>query len=144
MLIIAFPDFRRVRIACYCGVISLWTTAAIANDFPTVDRVRFVQECMALENSTKFETLYACSCTLDKMAAEMNYDEFVQADSYMRMRNMRGERGGLFRDSDERARTVRKHFHDVKTRAEASCFPKQSMTNSGSPGNSPENSNKIQ
>ncbi len=141
---IAFPNFHRVKIACCYGAIALWATAATANDFPTLERVRFVQECMALENSAKYETLYACSCTLDKMAQEMDYDEFVEADSYMRMRNMRGERGGLFRDSDDRARTVRKRFHDVKTRAEASCFPKQLMTNSGSPGNSPENSNKIQ
>jgi len=93
-------------LACYCSVIALWSTAAVANDFPTLDRVRFVQECMALENSTKYETLYACSCMLDKMAAEISYDRFIEADSYMRMRNMRnmrGERGGLFRSSDERA-----------------------------------------
>jgi hypothetical protein len=141
---IAFPDFQRVKIACCYGALSLWATAAAANDFPTLERVRFVQECMALENSAKYETLYACSCTLDKIALEMNYEEFVQADSYMRLRNMRGERGGLFRDSDDRARTVRKNFQDVKTRAEASCFPKQSMTSSASPGNSPENSNKTQ
>lgn len=130
--------------ACCCSVIALWSTAATANDFPTLDRVRFVQECMALENSAKYETLYACSCTLDKMAAEMNYDEFVEADSYVRMRNMRGERGGLFRNSDERARTVRKHFHDVKSRAKASCFPQQSRSSSGSSANSAGDSTKIQ
>jgi hypothetical protein len=141
---IHFPNFQRVKIACCYGALSLWSTAAAANDFPTLERVRFVQECMALKNSAKYETLYACSCTLDKMAQEMSYDEFVQADSYMRLRNMRGERGSLFRDSDDRARTARKNFQDVKTRAEASCFPTQSMTSTASPGNSPENSNKIQ
>lgn len=138
------PGFLRIKIACCCAAMTLWSSAVTANDFPTLDRVRFVQECMALKNSAKLETLYACSCTLDKMAEEMNYDQFVEADSYVRLRNMRGERGGLFRDSDDHARTVRKNFHDVKTRAEASCFLKQSMTNSGSPGNSPDSSNKIQ
>ena len=96
----------------------------VANDFPTVDRALFIQECMALENSEKYETLYACACTLDKIAAEMSHEEFVEADSYQRMRNMRGERGGLFRSS-QRAREIRKHFSDVKTRAEAVCFSQQ-------------------
>lgn len=129
-------------LACYCSVIALWSTAAVANDFPTLDRVRFVQECMALENSTKYETLYACSCMLDKMAAEISYDRFIEADSYMRMRNMRGERGGLFRSSDERARNVRKHFLGVKARAEASCFSLQSRSHSDA-GGSPEKAGKM-
>ena len=140
---IVFPNFQRVKLACCYGALSLWATTAAANDFPTLERVRFVQECMALENSAKYEILYACSCTLDKIAQEMSFDEFVEADSYMRLRNMRGERGGLFRDSDDRARTVRKNLQDIKTRAEASCFPKQSMTSSASPGTSPESSNEI-
>lgn len=103
---------------------ALFATEALANDFPTVDRALFIQECMALENSHKYETLYACACKLDKIAAEMSYKEFVEADSYMRMRNMRGERGGLFRGG-KRARTIRKHFSEVKTRAEVACFSQQ-------------------
>ncbi|MGI9285631.1 MAG: hypothetical protein ACR2P1_09595 [Pseudomonadales bacterium] len=97
---------------------------------------------MALENSKKYETMYACSCTVDKMAAEISYDKFVEADAYMRMRNMRGERGGLFRSSDERARNVRKHFLDVKARAEASCFSLQPRSQASSESSSPNNQGK--
>ena len=89
-----------------------------------MDRALFIQECMALENSQKYETLYACACTLDKIAEEMSYQEYVEADSYLRMRNMRGERGGMFR-SGKQARNLRKHFSDVKNRAEAACFSLQ-------------------
>ena len=140
----AFPD-RHIGLACCYGVLALCApSAAIANDFPTIDRVRFVQECMALRNSIKYETLYACSCTLDKIAAQINYDEFVEADSYMRMRNMRGERGGLFRDSDDHARTVRKRFHDVKAQAEAGCFSLQSKSSVDAGTGSQDNVGKIQ
>jgi hypothetical protein len=111
---------------------TLFATAAAANDYPTTDRVLFVQECMALENSVKYETLYACACTLDKIAAEMSYTEFIEADSYLRLRNMRGERGGLFRNSDDRARTVRQRLQDVKVRAEAQCFFKHSGSTAAS------------
>lgn len=128
-----YLNFHRTAIAFSCGAIALFcVTNAVANDFPTIDRVRFVQECMALENSQKYETLYACSCTLDKIAEEMSYDEFVAADSYQRARNMRGERGGLFRNSDDRARTTRENFSDVTARAEADCFSLQSRPKSNS------------
>lgn len=78
---------------------------------------------MALQNSYKYETLYACACTLDSIAAQMSYSEFVEADSYVRMRNMRGERGGLFRGTDQ-AREMRARFYDIKDQAEAACFPR--------------------
>ncbi len=141
----AFAD-RHIRIACCYGAMALCaaSTPALANDFPTIDRVRFVQECMALRNSIKYETLYACSCTLDKIAAQISYDKFVEADSYVRMRNMRGERGGLFRDSDDHARTVRKRFHDVKARAEAGCFSLQSKSSAGAGKSSSNDAGKIQ
>ncbi len=77
---------------------------------------------MALKNSRKYETLYSCACTIDKIAAHLSYDEFVEADSYVRMRNARGERGGLFRSSDK-AREIRKRYFNIKDQAETACFP---------------------
>jgi len=124
-------NFNRIAIASFYGTVALLCSSqAISNDFPTIDRVTFVQECMAIEKSRKYETLYACSCTLDRIAADLTYDEFVAADSYARMQNMRGERGGLFRNSDDRARTARKDYSEIKARAESECFSLQSRTKS--------------
>ena len=105
----------------------LLTAQVVANDFPTLDRALFVQECMALKQSQTYETLYGCSCTLDKIAAEMSYNEFVEADTYVRMRNTRGERGGLFRGA-ERAQSKRQRLLAVKSQAEAACFAKSIST----------------
>ena len=124
MLPIIFPTFRHAGAVLYCLPLMLAATDLVANDFPTVDRALFIQECRSLENSAKYETLYACACTLDKIAAELSYKEYVEADSYWRMRNIRGERGGLFR-SGQRAREIRQHFSAVKTRAKAVGFLQQ-------------------
>ena len=86
---------------------------------------------MALKHSHKYETLSACACTVDNIAEQMTYDEFVQADSYVRMRNMRGEKGGLFRGSDQ-AREIRKQFSEIKREAEAACFINQVQQESSS------------
>ncbi len=107
------------------GSLFFYCTAAVAeNDFPTLDRVQFVYECMALKGGENYTNLYGCSCTLDKIAQAMSYSEYVEADSYMRMENMRGERGGLFRNSSEKARGVRKKFLQIKGQAERACTVK--------------------
>ncbi len=127
---VVFSVSRYAKAVLYSIPFVLFVEQALANDFPTVDRALFIQECMALENSHKYETLYACSCKLDKIAAEMSYREFVEADSYQRMSNMRGERGGLFRSGNKQARDIRKHYSQIKTRAEAACFPQQTSPHS--------------
>ena len=140
---VAIPVFRYVKAVLYGIPIAVLSTAALANDFPTVDRALFIQECMALENSHKYETLYACACTLDKIAAVMSYKEYVEADSYQRMRNMRGERGGLFR-SGKRARDIRKNFSKIKTRAEKACFSQQVRQQSNLAANGSVKTENIQ
>ena len=117
---------RRTFIILYSTFLLALAPMSVANDFPTVDRALFIQECMALQHSYKYETLYACACTLDNIAAQMSHSEFVEADSYVRMRNMRGERGGLFRSSDQ-AREIRSRFYAIKDEAEAACFPRQPL-----------------
>lgn len=102
----------------------LVTGVVTANDFPTITRALYIQECMAREHSNSYETLYSCVCSIDKIAKNMSYDEFIKADSYMRMRNMRGERGGLFRGNPT-ARKIRKKFNEVKSKARTSCFSLQ-------------------
>ena len=101
----------------------LLSHAAFANDFPTLDRALFIEECMAVKGSRNYETLYGCACSLDKIAAKMNFEEYIEADSYMRMRNARGERAGMFRT--KKARGIRKNFEEIKANAEKSCFSQQ-------------------
>lgn len=90
-----------------------------ANDFPTVDRVEFVFECM-YRHESKQEFLYKCACVIDAVAREMKYDDYLAASSASRYRDMGGERMGLFRDAPEVAAQVRKYQATLK-KANAQC-----------------------
>ncbi len=48
-----------------------------ANDFPTVDRVLYVQECMKTNPGPSYEMVNKCSCALDALAREVKYEDYV-------------------------------------------------------------------
>ena len=58
-----------------CGL--LFAAAASANDFPTVDRVLYVQECMRAHPGPNYEMISKCSCALDRLAGEVKFDDYV-------------------------------------------------------------------
>ena len=69
----------------------------------------------------KYETLYSCTCIIDKIADKIAYDEFVEAEVFLQLRSTPGERGGLFRDPDRASLLVRK-ISDLTEVAKKSCF----------------------
>jgi hypothetical protein len=101
----------------------LWVTCAHAdtrvNDFPTLARVEYVQECV---NRTGGDAnhIYQCSCVVDRIAAAMSYDEFVEASTYARYSTLPGEAGGIFRDTDD-AKKKAKTFRSVEADAFRAC-----------------------
>ncbi|EIJ43744.1 hypothetical protein BegalDRAFT_2916 [Beggiatoa alba B18LD] len=95
-----------------------------ANDYPTIDKVNYVFECMALHGGESYENMYQCACTIDEIANKMSYDEYTKADTLARLLQARGERAAIFRDPPE-AKALRKKFADIKTVAEKRCFINQ-------------------
>src|SRR4051794_24936023 len=74
--------------------------ARAANDFPTLARVEYVQECINRTGGDR-NHMYQCVCVVDRLAEAMSYDEFVEASTFARYSTLPGEGGGLFRDTDE-------------------------------------------
>ncbi|MEO5695935.1 MAG: hypothetical protein ABIQ60_02235, partial [Burkholderiaceae bacterium] len=72
--------------------------SAHANDFPTVDRVLYVQECVRQHPGSEFEMTSKCSCALDALAAELKYEEYVTMSTIGKAMSIGGERGGAIRD----------------------------------------------
>ena len=102
----------------YGALLLLAAAAAHANDFPTLARVEYVQECV---NRTGDRThIYQCSCVVDRIAEAMSYDEFVEASTYARYSTLPGEAGGIFRDTDE-AKKKAKLFRTVEADAYRAC-----------------------
>jgi hypothetical protein len=99
----------------------LSTGAAHANDFPTVDRVLYVQECMRVHPGPPFEMTNKCSCALDTLAKEVKYDDYVTMSTVANAMSIGGERGGAIRDAPSLTPQA-KRFRELRSKAEAACF----------------------
>ena len=93
---------------------------ALSNDFPTQARVEYVLRCMDANGGQSYDTLYACVCSIDRIAEAFSYEEFSQAETFALLRSTPGEMGGVFRDPD-RARELQKKYAETVAAAEASC-----------------------
>ncbi len=101
--------------------------AAPANDFPTLTRVEYVLHCMQEKGGKNYDNLYHCVCAVDKIAAKMPHEKFLEAQTFETNKNLAGERGGLFRDPPQ-AKELRDQLKAVQEEAIAACFPNGGKT----------------
>lgn len=95
---------------------------ARANDFPTADRVIYVQDCIkAHSQRPPFEMLNKCSCALDTMAREVRYDEYVEMTTVVNAVTIGGERGGNLRDNESIKPQI-KRYRDLQARVQKACL----------------------
>ncbi len=98
---------------------ALLSAPALAYEYPTVDRVEFVIECMK-NNGGEYHFLYKCSCVIDAVAKEMPYDAYVEASTVARYAGMGGERAGVFRDP-EPMKDMAKNYRALRAKAGKEC-----------------------
>lgn len=89
------------------------------HNYPTAARVEYVNECIATHDDS-LANVYQCSCTIDRIANVLSYDEFVTAITFARYAGLPGEGGAVFRDSDE-ARGTAKRFRELEKLAQREC-----------------------
>ena len=94
---------------------------AHANDFPTVERVLYVQECMRAHPGQSFEMTHKCSCALDAVAAQLRFDDYVTLSTVSKAMSIGGERGSSIRDAPS-LEPQAKRFHELQGKAEKDCF----------------------
>ncbi len=90
------------------------------NDFPTLARIEYVLQCMQKKGGQNYDTLFACVCSIDKIAAQMSYDDYTEAQTFTYLRSTPGEKGAIFRDPP-RAKQLRKQLKETIDNATASC-----------------------
>jgi len=90
------------------------------NDYPTNARADYVYGCMQVNGETR-EALDRCSCSIDVIASLMPYEHYVSAETFMRMGQVVGERGVIFRQS-EPARKATDELRRAEAEAEIRCF----------------------
>jgi hypothetical protein len=89
--------FRSRALPVLCPLL-MASAVSHANDFPTVDRVLYVQECMRAHPGPAFEMTNKCSCALDALARELRYDDYVTLSTIGKAMSIGGERGSAVRD----------------------------------------------
>lgn len=115
--------FHRFHVtAAAIGALLLTGQAAAANEYPTTSRVEFALECMQTYGNNQ-EYIYKCSCLIDEIATKLTHDEYVELSSFSRTQAMSGERGGMFRGTDQTKDAVKKYL-GVVSEAKKRCFIK--------------------
>lgn len=102
------------------GLLGL-AAAAHANDFPTVERVLYVQECMRSNPGPHYEMVNKCSCALDRLAEEVKYDDYVEMMTVVNAISIGGERGSEFRDN-ETVKPQLGRWRTLQAKVKKSCF----------------------
>jgi hypothetical protein len=92
-----------------------------ADDYPTMDSVRYVLDCMAELGAQTEENLYTCVCRHDVITEAMPFKEYEQATFFERYNDMPGKRGGLVRDSKD-GEKLRDSLVEVKKEAGVKCI----------------------
>ena len=98
-------------------------SALAANDYPTADRVLYVQECMKNNPGPYYEMVNKCSCAIDQFAAEVKFDEYTEMVTISNGMTIGGERGGAFRDVPTLAPELKK-YREVNAKVKKACFIK--------------------
>lgn len=95
--------------------------AARVNDFPTRERVIYVQECMHAHPGPAFEMIAKCSCALDTIAGEVSHEEYSSMTTIAKAMSIGGERGNTIRDAPGLQPQL-KRWRSVEADALRACF----------------------
>jgi len=92
------------------------------NDFPTVERVLFVEACVRDHpDRARTEMLYKCSCAIDRIAAELSYAEYVDASTVFAAGQVAGERGTHIRESSA-GEQLAGRYRQARANARSACM----------------------
>ena len=91
-----------------------------ANDFPTKARAEYVFACMSSNGQSEI-MLDKCSCSIDTIAQIIKYDDYVNAETIIRMRQLSGDRINVFRNA-EWPNQVLEMYRQAQAEAEVRCF----------------------
>jgi hypothetical protein len=96
--------------------------AAAPADYPTQALADYVLACMASNGETP-EAMRRCSCSIDHIAGEVAYDEYVEAETVLRMQLVPSgdDRMAMFRTSPWAQQMVEK-LRRAQVEAELRCF----------------------
>lgn len=92
----------------------------LVNDYPTLARADYVFGCMAANGQTR-EVLERCVCSIDLVATILPYEQYVEAETVLRVSQVGGEKTSIFKTSQTMQEIVAK-LRRAQVEAEFRCF----------------------
>lgn len=90
------------------------------NDYPTEARADYVFGCMAANGQGR-DVLMRCACSIDEIAAILPYEDYVEAETVLSMRQVGGERMAVFQGAAVATDMVA-DLRRAQAEAEMICF----------------------
>ena len=106
---------------CPLLILFFISSFATANEYPTIETVRFVVNCMADNGGQNEENLYACTCRFDAISSALTFVEYEQVSVYVRNKEMPGEKGGVFRDTANAIQGLTDKYEETEKNANSAC-----------------------
>ncbi|MCC5795783.1 MAG: hypothetical protein JJU48_00480 [Methylophaga sp.] len=95
---------KKLSISLFAAAIVSIPSVAAANDFSTMTRVMYVQDCVeANPHMNLYESTNKCSCVIDEIAKEYTQLEYEDAAASYKYRNMVADRGRTVRQNTREA-----------------------------------------
>lgn len=91
-----------------------------SNDYPTAARADYVFACMQVNGQTR-DVLAKCSCSIDRIAELLPFDDYEQAETILSVVQKGGEKVGMFRSYGPLKDKVNK-LRRAQVEAELICF----------------------
>ncbi len=114
---------RMARVLLAAGFLAASGPALAAPaDWPTDALAEYVFECMAVNGRTP-EVLRRCSCSIDRIAEKLSFEDYQAARAILEMRSKRtgGEQVALFR-STKWAQEIVDRLRRAQVEADLACF----------------------
>ena len=115
-------SLRSLHLAAPTAALLLQTNIASAdvNDYPTEARVDYVIACMA-SNDQSVEMLRRCSCSIDVIASLLPYERYAEAETVLRMSQVRSESASVFREGHW-TQPILEELRRAQIEADFRCF----------------------
>jgi hypothetical protein len=111
------------RVGLLFAAITAAASAAQAkpvNDYPTEARVDYVIGCM-MTNGQNHESMRKCSCSIDAIADQITYEDYVSIETLKTLGEVPGERATAMRMNNW-SKDLMDRFRQVQVAADRQCF----------------------
>ena len=89
-------------------------------NIPTNEKVEYVFACMQGNEDTQ-AYIAKCSCSIDYIDEQMTYDEYVNAETILSLKQIYGEKSLMFKNTPN-AMEIYSNMQNILAEAEMECF----------------------